>query len=125
MLILNGINNFTKWLALKPLLINKVSNSKKITILFIFFMKSIFSLVISTLTESIESLMILNKTRASNLLQKIFIKKCKEIFLRFMRKRNKADQVIKKIILKGNKTTAYVKNKHKNTGNSAFQVSLF
>ena len=43
-----------------------------------------------------------------------------------MRKRNKADQVIKKIILKGNKTTAYVKNnKHKNTGNSAFQVSLF
>ena len=125
MLILNGINNFTKWLALKPFLINKVSNSKKITILFIFFMKSIFSLVISTLTESIESLMILNKTRASNLLQKIFIKKCKEIFLRFMRKRNKADQVIKKIILKGNKTTAYVKNKHKNTGNSAFQVSLF
>ena len=88
-------------------------------------MKSIFSLVISTLTESIESLMILNKTKASNLLQKIFIKKCKEIFLRFMRKRNKADQVIKKIILKGNKTTAYVKNKHKNTGNSAFQVSLF
>ena len=125
MLILNGINNFTKWLALKPFLINKVSNSKKITILFIFFMKSIFSLVISTLTESIESLMILNKTRASNLLQKIFIKKCKEIFLRFMRKRNKADQVIKKIILEGNKTTAYVKNKHKNTGNSAFQVSLF
>lgn len=125
MLILNGINNFTKWLALKPFLINKVSNSKKITILFIFFMKSIFSLVISTLTESIESLMILNKTKASNLLQKIFIKKCKEIFLRFMRKRNKADQVIKKIILKGNKTTAYVKNKHKNTGNSAFQVSLF
>ena len=124
MLILNGINNFTKWLALKPFLINKVSNSKKITILFIFFMKSIFSLVISTLTESIESLMILNKTKASNLLQKIFIKKCKEIFLRFMRKRNKADQVIKKIILKGNKTTAYVKNKHKNTGNSAFQVSL-
>ena len=42
-----------------------------------------------------------------------------------MRKRNKADQVIKKIILKGNKTTAYVKKKHKNTGNSAFQVSLF
>ena len=82
-------------------------------------MKSIFSLVISTLTESIESLMILNKTRASNLLQKIFIKKCKDW------KRNKADQVIKKIILKGNKTTAYVKNKHKNTGNSAFQVSLF
>ena len=42
-----------------------------------------------------------------------------------MRKRNKADQVIKKIILKGNIRTASVKNKHKNTGTSAFQVNLF
>ena len=53
-----------------------------------FFMKSI-----STLNESEESWMILNKTRANNLLQKIFIKKscCKGLkYCKFMRKRNKA-----------------------------------
>ena len=35
------------------------------------------------------------------------------------RKRNKANHVIKKIILKGNIATKYVEYKHKNTGTSS------
>ena len=41
-----------------------------------------------------------------------------EIILQFMQKRNIAEQVIKKIILKGNITTTYIENKCKSTETS-------
>ena len=44
--------------------------------------------------------MILSITIMNNLLQRIFIKKYKQILLQFIGKKNKADQVMKKIILK-------------------------
>ena len=63
--------------------------------------------------------MILYKTRVNNLLRKIFIKNYKEILLQFMPKTNKAEQIMKKIILKDNITTTYIENKHKNNETSA------
>ena len=69
-----------------------------------------------------ESLMILYKTRANILLLKILskityivkgLKDCK-----FTQKVNKAKYAMKKIFLKGNRTTKYIKYKHKNTGAS-------
>ena len=35
-----------------------------------------------------------------------------------MQRRNKAEQIMKKIILKGNMTTTYIEHEHKNTGTS-------
>ena len=64
-------------------------------------------------------LMILNKAKAHNLFQQIFKKNYKEILLQFMWKRNKAERVMKKIILKDNILTTYTENKHKNTEVSA------
>ena len=63
--------------------------------------------------------MILNKAKAHNLFQQIFNKNYKEILLQFMWKRNKAERVMKKIILKDNILTTYTENKHKNTEASA------
>ena len=72
-----------------------------------------------------ESLTILYKTRANILLDfraKILLKiiyivkglkDCK-----FTQKVNKAKYAMKKIFLKGNRTTKYIKYKHKNTGAS-------
>ena len=37
-------------------------------------------------------------------------------YCKFKRKRIKAEQVMKKIILKGNMATTYIEHKHKNTG---------
>ena len=68
--------------------------------------------------------MTLNKIRAANLLQRIFIKNYKSCYkepnsCKFTRKRNKAKHVMKKTtVLKGNITTTYNENKHKNTGTS-------
>ena len=73
----------------------------------------------------IESLTILYKTRANILLDfraKILLK---IIYLvkglkdcKFTQKVNKAKYAMKKIFLKGNRTTKYIKYKHKNTGAS-------
>ena len=63
--------------------------------------------------------MILNKAKAHNWFQQIFKKNYKEILLQFMWKRNKAERVMKKIILKDNILTTYTENKHKNTEVSA------
>ena len=72
-----------------------------------------------------ESLTILYKTRANILLDfraKILLK---IIYLvkglkdcKFTQKVNKAKYAMKKIFLKGNRTTKYIKYKHKNTGAS-------
>ena len=62
--------------------------------------------------------MVPNKTRLNNWLPKIFIKIANKScnkglkYWKFMRKRNKAKQVMKKIILKGNTAPKYFECKH-------------
>ena len=64
---LNDIDNFIKSLALKVFIVKEVSNTTKIAILYVFCMKSIFSLVVSTLNVIYR---ILNDKRANILLWK-------------------------------------------------------
>ena len=79
--------------------------------------------------QSSKSRIILNKTRANNLLQKIFIKNFKYIFLqetkyyKFMRKKNEGKHIVKKDHW-GNITTRYTEYKHKNTGTTCTSVHI-
>ena len=116
--MLNDINNFIKWLVLKPFIINKVSNATKIASVFVFLYESYFLLGQFCFKCHLK---IPNKTRVNILLRKIFIKHYKFCYARqkyckFMQKRNRAKHITKNIILKGKITTTCIEHKHKNTG---------